>query len=60
MPVHIGSKFTGKPKIHVDTESGAYWEVLPEIKGNAALIQRALLASPPRPSLLARIVGTAQ
>lgn len=60
MPVHIGSKFTGQPKIHVDTESGAYWEALPPIQGHAALIQRALLAKPPAPSLLARLVGIAQ
>lgn len=60
MPVQIGSRFTGQNKTFLDTESGAYWEVLPEIKGQAALIQRALLAQPPRPSLLARIVGTAQ
>lgn len=60
MPVHIGSKFTGQPKIHIDTESGAYWEALPPIEGHAALIQRALLASPLRPSLLARIVGITQ
>lgn len=59
MPVHIGSRFTGQPKIHIDTESGAYWEALPPIEGHAALIQRVLLAKL-RPSLLARLVGIAQ
>ena len=46
MPVHIGSKFTGKPAAHADTTTGVYWEALPKIQGDALNIQHALLTQP--------------
>jgi hypothetical protein len=41
--VQIGSKYTGKPAHHTDTQAGTYWEVLPTIEGQALALQRALL-----------------
>lgn len=49
MTVQIGSKYTGKPAGFVDTTTGTYWEALPKIEGEAATIQRALLAKPEAP-----------
>lgn len=41
--VHIGCKYTGKYAGHMDTTTGAYWEALPKIEGDALKIQRSLL-----------------
>ena len=46
MPVHIGSKYTGKPAAHADTTTGVYWEALPKISGQMLTIQDALLTRP--------------
>ena len=57
MPVHIGSKFTGRPAAHADTTTGVYWESLPKIEGSSLTIQQSLLAKPkePRKPLLQRL-----
>jgi hypothetical protein len=41
--VQIGSKYTGQPHQHKDTQAGTYWEVLPPVEGHALALQRALL-----------------
>lgn len=41
-PVIIGSKWTGKPAAHYDTETGTYWEMLPKVEGDALKLQKAL------------------
>ena len=43
MPVIIGSKYTGRPAMHIDTTTGTYWESLPKIEGDATKIQGCLL-----------------
>ena len=42
-PVEIGSKFTGKRELFLDSRTGNYSESLPRIDCDACLIQRALL-----------------
>lgn len=46
MSVVIGSKFTGRPASFLDTAAGVFWQTLPAIEGDAALIQQALLTKP--------------
>ena len=55
MPVHIGSKFTGRPAIHIDTTTGVYWEALPKIEGAALNIQQALLTQPKLRQITGRV-----
>lgn len=41
---HIGRLYTGQHKLHVDTQSGVYFEALPPVQGEMLRVQRALLA----------------
>ena len=55
IPIHIGSKFTGKYAGHIDTASGEYWEVLPKIEGEALNLQQVLLARPKLQQVTGRV-----
>lgn len=55
--VVVGKRFTGKPALHIDTTTGAYYEVLPKIEGSALALQQVLLAKMPAQQPRSRVAA---